>query len=310
MNPSLSICIPAYNRVHYLKRLLDSILIQEFKDFEIVITDDSDSDSVKDLLKEFENKFPIKYFRNDKALGTPANWNAAISKSNGEWIKLMHDDDWFTHEKALQIFYEATKSGKKFIFSAYTNIFTENQAEKKFFPSSWRKRIIINPVTLLPRNVIGPPSVTMIHRSVTEKYDERLKWRVDIEYYMRVLQNEKDFKSIDQPLINVGIGYTQVTNYCKDHPEVELPEGLILLKKYGTAPLKNILVYDAWWRILRNVKIRNQKQLLHFAPSDEWPAVILRMIKHQSYVPHSFLKFGPFSKLFMSVSYLFNRHYL
>jgi glycosyltransferase involved in cell wall biosynthesis len=290
--------------------LLDSIRIQSFRDFEIIISDDSDTDSVKNLLKQFENELPIRYFKNDPAFGTPANWNAAISKATGEWIKLMHDDDWFADERALEQFFKASSVNKSFIFSAYLNIFSENESEKKFFPASWRERIIINPLTLLPRNVIGPPSVTMIHRSVTETYDEQLKWRVDIEYYIRLIRKEKDFHYIDQPLINVGIGYTQVTNYCKDHPEVELPEGLILLKKYGTAPLKNVRVYDAWWRILRNVKIRNEKQLLHWAPSDEWPPAIFRMIKHQSYISYSLLKFGPISKIAMTISYLFNRSYL
>ena len=52
MNPFVSICIPAYKRISYLKRLLESIIIQTYKDYEVIITDDSDNDSVKDLLKQ------------------------------------------------------------------------------------------------------------------------------------------------------------------------------------------------------------------------------------------------------------------
>jgi len=309
MIPLISICIPAYNRVHFLKRLLDSITIQTFKDYEVIISDDSHDDSVKGLVHQFHG-LPIKYYRNEKPLGTPANWNAAISKASGQWIKLMHDDDWFGTENSLQTFAKATTLNKRFIFSAYINVFSENESQKKFFPALWKKRILKNPMTLLARNVIGPPSVILMHKSFSEKYDEQLKWRVDMEYYIRVLRTEKTFCYIDKPEINVGIGYTQVTNYCKDHPEVEIPEGLVLLTKYGTGPLKNILVYDAWWRIIRNVGIRNKKHLLHYAQSDKWPVVIFGMIRHQSLFPYSLLRFGPFSKVAMTISYLFNRRYL
>jgi len=306
---AISICIPAYKRTDFLKRLLDSIATQTFKDFEVIVTDDSPNEDVAKLCQQY-SQLNLKYFRNDPALGTPANWNQAISKASGEWIKLIHDDDWLANENAVENFWKETKNGRKFIFSAYTNILSESESQEMRFPSSWKNRIIKNPVFLLPRNVIGPPSVTLIHKSILEQYDEQLKWRVDIEYYMRLLKSEKTFSYIDKALINVGIGYTQVTNYCKDHPEVELPEGLVLLNKYGTSPLKDILVYDAWWRILRNVHISNREQLLHYAPSDKWPEAIFRMIRHQSFIPYKLLKFGPVSKMTMAISYLFNRNYL
>lgn len=310
MNPFISICIPTYNRIHFLKRLLDSIEIQSFKDFEVIITDDSDNSSVEYLVKTFSNRLPIKYFKNEKPVGTPANWNAAITKASGEWIKIMHDDDWFNNRDGLQLFRDATKQEKKFIFSAYKNVFDEKQTQNMKFSLSQTKKIIENPVILLSRNLIGPPSVTLIHRSISEEYNVQLKWRVDIEYYMRLLSKERTFEYIDNVLVNVGIGYTQVTNYCKDHPEVELPEGLVLLEEFGTKPLKNIWVYDAWWRILRNVHIKTKKQLLYYTSSENWPEVIFRMVSHQAKVPHGVLTFGPCSKTLMVISYLLNRKYL
>ena len=67
-NPIISICIPAYKRIDYLKRLLCSIEIQKFKDYEVIISDDSNDHSVAALLKEFNGRFEIKYFKNEKAL--------------------------------------------------------------------------------------------------------------------------------------------------------------------------------------------------------------------------------------------------
>src|SRR2546421_11807457 len=115
--PFISICIPAYKRPHYLQRLLDSIAIQSFKDYEVIISDDSgDDNSVRDLVQKYDSVFALSYHRNTPSLGTPANWNNAIEKANGAWIKLMHDDDWFSSPTSLEEFANATKSGVDFIW--------------------------------------------------------------------------------------------------------------------------------------------------------------------------------------------------
>ncbi|MBR7037253.1 glycosyltransferase [bacterium] len=59
--PILSICIPTYNREVYLKRLVDSIISQkEFvdtDDIEIVISDNASTDSTKDMINKYINKY-------------------------------------------------------------------------------------------------------------------------------------------------------------------------------------------------------------------------------------------------------------
>jgi glycosyltransferase involved in cell wall biosynthesis len=307
MNHHISICIPAYKRIDYLKRLLCSIEIQKFKDYEVIISDDSNDHSVEELLKDFNGKFEIKYFKNEKALGTPANWNHAISKATGEWIKLMHDDDWFSDEHSLEKFALATNNNNKFIFSAYTNK-TEltNNIEKKFFNENLKTIILKNPLRLLAKNSIGPPSVTLFHNSIKDKYDEGLKWRVDIEYYIRNISKGIEFTYINELLINVGVSESQVTNYCLNVPSVEIPEMYILLSKYGTSPLKNIMVYDAYWRILRNTDIHSKSKLESFGQTD-WPAVILSMVELQTKFNQSTLRNGVISKTLMSISYIYNQ---
>lgn len=309
MSVFISICIPAYKRPENLRRLLLSIQKQKFNDFEVVISDDSPDASIENLLSEF-NSFPIIYYKNDPSLGTPANWNYAISRATGKWIKLMHDDDWFSDENSLQSFADKTHDGKTFIFSRYNNVFQDGKKEQPALTEPWKKRIIKSPATLLARNVIGPPSVTLIHSSIKEKYDARLKWRVDIDFYMRLLENSGEYSIVNKALINVGISSSQVTNDCINVAEIELPEGLILLQKHGVSSLKNILVYDAWWRILRNVYIRNTEELFVYGSKSQWPKVILSMVRHQSKLPHFLLRMGVISKAAMFFSYLLNQKHL
>jgi glycosyltransferase involved in cell wall biosynthesis len=305
----ISICIPAYKRPENLQRLLISIAAQTFKDYEIIITDDSPDDSVKKMVDQFSER-PISYFKNEKSLGTPANWNRAISLAKGEWIKLMHDDDWFRTENSLEQFAGKTKEGKNFVFSGFVTVFESGEEKESHFSLMWKKMIVKYPLTLLAQNVIGTPSVTLIHRSFAEPYDERMKWRVDIDYYIRLLAKEKTFALIEEPLVNVGMSEGQVTNYSINRPEFELPEGLLLLQKHGVTPLKQIIVYDAWWRILRNTGTRSKEQLNRYATYGDWPQAIVKMLNHQSKFSRQLLQIGPVSKMIMFFSYLLNRKYL
>lgn len=308
----ISICIPAYKRVNYLKRLLESTCGQTFKDFEVIVTDDSPDDAVAHLCDAYKERLHLKYYKNNVALGTPANWNEGISRASGEWIKLMHDDDWFVNGNSLQTFYYAAiEPGNKMVCAAYYNVFEpDGRQEMHRSRQVERGRIVKEPLLLLSDNIIGPPSVTMIHKSIKEQYDNNMKWRVDIDFYISLIISEKKIKFIDEVLINVGISESQVTNSCINLPEVELPEGFLLLKKYGVGPLNNIHVYDAWWRILRNVGVRGRKDLERYTPLVKWPVVVLKMLHHQAACPASILKIGVVSKLLMVISYLRNRQFL
>ena len=117
--PFFSICIPAYKNYEFLSRLLDSIIIQTFTDYEVIITDDSPDDETAFLINEKYKDYNFQYFKTRFAWDS-REWNEGVRRSQGQWIKLMHDDDWFCTEHALQILYNraATIEGE-FIFCSY-----------------------------------------------------------------------------------------------------------------------------------------------------------------------------------------------
>lgn len=124
-NCEISICIGTYNRIDYLKRLLDSIAIQKYKNFEVIITDDSSNDSIEQYLKTIHVSFPIQYIRNKETLGTPKNWTAGIPYASGQWIKVMHDDDYFSDADSLNAFANAIDDEKEVIFWAIMPILNQ-----------------------------------------------------------------------------------------------------------------------------------------------------------------------------------------
>ncbi|MBS1567376.1 MAG: glycosyltransferase family 2 protein, partial [Bacteroidetes bacterium] len=187
--PLISICIPVYQKKEKLRRLLRSIAIQTFTEYEIIVSDDSPTDEMEQLLPEFPS-LNILYHRNTPSLGVPANWNRAVSQARGEWIKIMHDDDWFSSPSVLEQFARAAiENTAGFIFCGYTR-FHELTAKKVAVTLKKRELSALNrsPFCLFENNLIGHPSVTMYKREPLLQYDERYKWVVDISFYMRYLQ--------------------------------------------------------------------------------------------------------------------------
>jgi glycosyltransferase involved in cell wall biosynthesis len=305
--PKISICIPAYKRAFYLQRLLDSISEQAFKNFEVIITDDSPSDEIEILLQKYQEEFNIVYQRNSSPLGSPENWNAAIRLARGEWIKIMHDDDWFADKNSLEEFANATTENVSFIFSGYNEIDVETGKKDTNIISNVNYRLLkYSPLTLLKENFIGHPSTTLIKNEEDIFYDQSLKWVVDIEFYMRFLNSYKYFFPLRKALINIGINKHQITKQAFRNPEIEIPEVFYLYNKLPDGALKNIFAYDYYWRFIRNLSIRCEEDVKHYAPEVNISEVLKGIIRLQSKWRLSLLKKGVISKILMLSSYLSN----
>jgi glycosyltransferase involved in cell wall biosynthesis len=307
MTPLISICIPTYERPEYLKRLLDSIAQQTFKDFEVIITDDSSSDAVEELLFGSKYKFALSYQRNNRPMGTPQNWMEGIKLAYGQWIKIMHDDDWFTDRFALENFAAQIDEGADVLFSGYHAYDERKQRSLNCTISqSAFQSLRKDPYRLFANNLIGPPSVVLFRKSMQELYDPQFKWLVDLEAYVRMIRRYTT-RYITLPLITMSYNETQVTNACFRNPEVEIPEALRYYKKHGLATIRSWKSYDGWWRLMRNLSIRTEAQLRAYAPNEQIPSFLIRIIRFQQNFAASLLKVGVVSKLMMTISYYVNR---
>ncbi len=304
----ISICIPVYKNLNFLKRLLDSINAQSCKDFEVIVSDDSKEDTISHFCQTYNANFSFRYYRNPRALGSPENWNEAIRQAKGEWVKLMHDDDWFADDHSLEGFVRTIQEQPTadFFFSAYSNYYFDEDRYKAFRISPWWfNRLLKNPNVLFSRNVIGAPSVVMYKKTLQLEYDKNIKWLVDIDFYIRSISRTRPVY-IDKVLVNIGIGKEQITQDCFRQRQVEIPESFYLLNKTGIAQLRNILVYDGWWRLMRNLEIRNEKDIFESGYHEGIPLVIKKMIRFQKAIAPSVLKIGAISKTLMAICYLFH----
>lgn len=232
--PLISICIPTYNQTSYLRQTISSILSQQGVVFEIIISDDSTTDDVKNLMVEFiENRSKIRYVRNSPALGSPKNWDHAISIAQGEYIKIMHHDEWFIDDFALRKFLDKIKSEENSI--VFSSALLVNKGEKSHFKASIDEvnRIKIEPEKLLLKNKLASPSAMFMNKTMVQKFDANLIWLVDVEFYIRLFtQNKANLVYIEEPLYCSVIDSHNITNACIHDTELQLQEYSYLFRKY------------------------------------------------------------------------------
>lgn len=306
MEPLISICIPSYRHPEFLKRCLESILKQDYTNIEVIISDDTPDNSVKIIAEVYCSKLRIKYYQNIPSLGTPANWNAALDKASGEFIMLLHHDDWLNNPEALSnciLVFKNTPSAEV-VFERGITADRSEDSIKPELPDKYYEDIYINPILLLLHNVIGPPSNIIMRNTIAERYDEHYKWLVDIEFYIRLIINGRQFAYTNHPIVSVGIHPSQMSNFCKKDGVIILKENVYFAFQYVHL-LKGLKVYDYYWRLLRNSKIRSISDLIRVGLNkDEIPAYIKNIVNIQKKLP-AFLLRGAFSKFFMTISYFF-----
>lgn len=94
--PKVSVCLTAYNRAHAIGKSIESLLGQDFSDFELVITDDASPDATEEVCRKYEQLDPrVKYFRNQRNLGMPGNLNEGLKRCRADLVANLHDGDVF-----------------------------------------------------------------------------------------------------------------------------------------------------------------------------------------------------------------------
>ena len=108
----ITVVIPLYNREHFLRECLDSIVSQTLgiENIEVIIVDDSSSDNSVDIVKEYISKYPsIKLIQHSTKLGPGMARNTGLKYASSDFITYLDCDDYISsnaYEDALKIFNE------------------------------------------------------------------------------------------------------------------------------------------------------------------------------------------------------------
>ena len=129
--PTVSVLMTAFNREKYIQFAIDSVLAQNFSDFELIIVDDCSTDDTVEIIRSNCMKDSrIKLFINEHNLGDYANRNIAAACANGKYLKYVDSDD-YLYKQSLSIMVDCME---KFPTAAYAFSFRYNQIDQNPFP--------------------------------------------------------------------------------------------------------------------------------------------------------------------------------
>ena len=181
--PEFSIAIPTHDRgkngPKWMRQLLTTLQNQTFRDFDIVVSDQSKNDNILDVCKEYSDEFDFTYVKY-KGTVPCENINIALNECTGRIIKIMFSDDVIVDNNALEIIQKAyNDTGCKWAFSGFCGTRDgENTYEHKV--PMWTDYMLEG------RNLLSSPSVVSFLNECKLEFDENLKLFLDTDFYHRM----------------------------------------------------------------------------------------------------------------------------
>jgi glycosyltransferase involved in cell wall biosynthesis len=296
-SPFLTIIIPTLQAERTLGEALDSVLVQQFGDWELLIMDSVSRDRTLEIAGAYAQRDPRVRIISEPDKGIYDAMNKGIDAARGEWILFLGSDDRLQDERVLSVF--AGTPGLETLDMVYGNVVSPSY--KGVYDGEFDLR------KLLRRNM---PHQAIFHKrslfaslgGYTIHYRGYADWDLNIRCF-------KD-SGVRKQYIDLVVAYFGADGVSSRHDvlfllEVMVPEQLRLLAEEPRL-LRSVTTFDEWWRLLRNAGIRDRSSLEEHARGLAVPRPLVRMVRWQQRVPVKWLRVGPLSKTLMFVNYLSN----
>ena len=130
MNPTVSIIIPVYNAKAYIRRCVESILGQEYTDYELLLIDDGSRDGSGAICDEYGAKDTRVRVIHKENEGVSAARNLAIDNARGTWLQFVDSDDWITPDATKLLVRTAEEEDCDLVISDFYRVAGERVSTK------------------------------------------------------------------------------------------------------------------------------------------------------------------------------------
>lgn len=289
--PTVSIITVVYNGAATLEQTIRSVETQTFMDREYIIVDGGSRDGTLEIIKKYADRVDSSWV-SEPDKGIYDAMNKGIRMARGEWLFFLGSDDTFLNDGVLTDFFATDLQG---IDLAYGDVYSKD------FKGRYDGEFTLE--KLLSRNLSHQAAFyrrSLFHR--LGDYDLRYRGHADWEFNLRCFSDPGVRTKYTGVLTaSFGVGGISASHDKPFLREKLLPAKLRWLNNNPGHPLRKIGCYDEWWRFLRNAGITGPPDL----KSDEpLPPALRQMIRQQRPFPPALLRFGPFSKGCMLLSYL------
>ena len=211
--PRVSILLATFNRMHFIREMLDSVLVQTFKDWECLIIDDGSTDGTEEFVDFFVKKDSrFKYFNRPDShkKGLSGSRNYGLELARGDYIIFFDDDD-IAHPQNLEICLNQLNYSSHFFCHYKKKSFSENLSELEQLQTQKINhfKITFENVEDVITNKIPMASCTVMWKKEcfnNIKFDESLQYAEEWECYTRIIMEGHQ-----------GIGIDAVLYYNRKH---------------------------------------------------------------------------------------------
>ena len=205
--PKVSVLIPTYNYARYLPEAIESVLEQDWRDLELLISDDASTDGSAEVIAAYAAKDSrIRFQTHPTNLGMVQNWNWCLSEARGEYIKFLFGDDKLASRQALGKLLELLETNPSAALAASARYVVGEKSEILEIWDDLRKPGVHNGTEVIARcldeagNLIGEPSAVLFRRrDAACGFNLRYQQFVDEEMWLRLLE-QGDLAYTREPL--------------------------------------------------------------------------------------------------------------
>lgn len=205
--PLVSAIITTHNRANLLPRALDSVIVQSYKNLEIIVVDDGSTDDTPKVIEKYGEKDALKYIRLENSVGACRARNKGIEVASGEFVAGLDDDDKW-HKDRIKALVSAYSDDYAAVTSDTVMVHKNGQAR-------WKKRKYIDLGTLLYTNQVGNQVLVKRH-SVLEVggFDPDLKAAQDYDLWIRLCEKYGRIRNVQKPLQTIYMDHEEkrITN--------------------------------------------------------------------------------------------------
>ena len=138
--PKISVIVPVYNTEKYLRRCVDSILAQTFKDFELLLINDGSTDGSGAICDEYAQKDSrVRVFHKENG-GVSSARNLGLENAQGKWITYVDGDDWIEPTMYEELYKKAIEDNADVVYSDLKMVFKDKEEYYSIAKHSWDKK--------------------------------------------------------------------------------------------------------------------------------------------------------------------------
>lgn len=207
MNPKVSIIVPVYNAERSIRRCIDSIVNQEFKEFEAILVDDGSTDSSGAICDEYASKDDRICVIHKENTGVSDSRNMAIDRARGQYLQFMDADDWIATYATNQLYRVAETNHCDLVIADFYRVVGQRVSQKGDIDADevmtreeFAAHMMGNPADFY----YGVLWNKFYRRDIIEKYQLRMNqdisWCEDFMFNLEYIRHADSFYALGVPI--------------------------------------------------------------------------------------------------------------